>query len=478
MRRWQPSHWPLALQLAVAFAVVTALALGGSGVLLLGQSTARMLEERAATLLAWGQAAAGLAAENLPAETPAGALTLALYRFHQQSGIRPVVVDRGGQVVADISDQSPLLGTKLTHPEVASALGGQPQTGTRRLAGGEWVMYGGVPVVRGGEQVGAVLVSADMAAVREAQRALLRQLLLVAGVMEVLAVLLGVLLARQLSRPLVRLRAAVLRLAGGRLDTRVEPAGSRELLDLGEGFNRMSAELGRLDQQRRAFVADASHELRTPVASIRALADALLTDRRGDIAVYKEHLADIVQECDRAGRLVSRLLELARLDMRSDARGQAAPAATAEPLDLRQVAEEVVHALEPLSAERGVHLELAPGGPVIARADPHLVETVLGNLVENGLKYTPRGGMVRVEVSAAAGAASLTVTDTGIGIAEADQALIFERFYRVDKARARATGGAGLGLAIAAEAAALLGGRISVTSEVGKGSQFRLTLPH
>lgn len=475
MRRgWQPTNWPLALQLAVAFGLVTALALVGSGVLLLGQSTARMLEERSAMLLSWGQAAAGLAAESSDGE-----LTLALYRFHQQSGIRPVVVDQGGVVVADISDPSPLLGVQLTHPEIVSALSGQPLTGTRRLAGGEWVMYGGVPVVRNGGQSGAVLVSADIAAVRQAQRDLTRQLLLVAGGMEVLAVVLGMLVARQLSQPLVRLRAAVSRLAGGSLDTRVEPSGSRELLDLGDGFNRMSAELGRLDQQRRAFVADASHELRTPVASIRALADALLTDRRGDLAVYKEHLADIVQECDRAGRLVSRLLELARLDMRSEIRGdQAAPAAPAEALDLRQVAEEVVHALEPLSVERGVGLTLLPGEPVVARADAHLVETILGNLVENGLKYTPRGGMVRVFVSLEGPMAALTVTDTGIGIAASEQAHIFERFYRVDKARARATGGAGLGLAIASEAAALLGGTITLTSEPGRGSQFRLKLPH
>ncbi|MDF2630212.1 MAG: two-component sensor histidine kinase [Symbiobacteriaceae bacterium] len=467
-RRWFLSAWPLALQLGLAFAVVTGVALGGSGVLLLGQSTARMLEERAASVTAWGQAAAALAAENT-----GEALTLALYRFHQQSGIRPVVVDGSGLVTADISDASPLLGMELTHPEVAAALGGRVETGTRRLAGGEWVMYGGMPVVRNGQQLGAVLVSADISAVREAQRGLVRQLLLVAGVMEIAVVLLGMLLARQLTRPLVRLRAAVAGLAGGRLETRVEPSGSREVHDVGEGFNRMATELGRLDQQRRAFVADASHELRTPVASIRALADALLTDRRGDIAVYKEHLADIVQECDRAGRLVSRLLELARLDMRSEARGTGA----AEPTDLRQVAEEVVHALEPLAAERGVGLALAPGRAVMVHADSHLVETILGNLVENGLKYTPAGGRVDVSLSAAGGMAALTVTDTGIGIASGEQALIFERFYRVDKARARATGGAGLGLAIASEAAMLLGGEISVTSEPGKGSQFTLTLP-
>lgn len=500
MRR--PDHWPLAVQLALAFALVTVLALGGSGALLLYQTGARLMQERADSVLAWGQAAAGLAAEYWA--DPQEGMTLALYRFHQQSGIRPVVVDREGVVIADIATDTPLLGQRLTHPEVRRALAGETATGTRRLPTGEWVMYAGIPVVVGEAQRGAVLLAAEIGAVRDAQQDLLRQLAWVAGAMAALSVVLGVLLARYLTRPLVRLREAVARLARGRLDTRVVPGGSSELRDLGQGFNRMAEELGRLDQQRRAFVADASHELRTPIAAIRALAEPLLTDRPLDPAVYKEHLTDIVHECDRAGRLVSSLLQLARLDMRAEARSQAGN--TAEPVDLRRTVAEVVHALEPLAAERGVRLELLPGPPVPVRTEPELVQTVVGNLVENGIKYTPRGGAVQVAVGTGpapalqdagaetfgpaaaeavdqAGAgrsgriAWVAVTDTGIGIPPEHLAHIFERFYRVDKARSRATGGAGLGLAIAAEAAARLGGRILVASRVGEGSRFTLTLP-
>lgn len=466
------THWPLALQLAIALGLVTALALSGSGLLILQRSTASMLAERSSTILTWGKAAADLAAEYWGEPNQ---LTLSFYRFHQQSGIRPILVDREGVVIAEVTTASPLIGSKLTHPEVRSALSGQPLTGTRQLAGGEWVLYAALPVAKQEVQVGAVLVSADITAVRGAQRELLRQLLLVAGLMELMAVSVGILIARQLTRPLVRISRAASRLARGELETRVEPGGSLELLKLGHGFNQMATELGRLDQQRRAFVADASHELRTPVTAIRALAEPLLADRTGDLALYKEHLTDIVQECDRAGRLINRLLELARLDRRSEAqRASNRP----EPIDLRAVADEVVGALEPLAQSRGVELELIPGGaPLLVRADPYLIETILGNLVENGLKYTPPGGSVRVELTQGAETASLTVTDTGIGIPPAEQSQIFERFYRVDKARARSTGGAGLGLAIAAEATALLGGQIRLTSEPGKGSQFRLTLP-
>ncbi|MFB5085120.1 sensor histidine kinase [Symbiobacterium thermophilum] len=508
MRR--PGQWPLAVQLALAFALVTVLALGGSGALLLYQTTARLLEEREASVMAWGQAAAGLAAEYWA--DPQEGLTLAFYRFHQQSGMRPVAVDGQGVVVADITSETELLGQRLTHPEVRDALAGRATAGTRRLPGGEWVMYAGVPVVVGGSRVGAVLVAADITSVRDVQGDLLRQLAWVAGAMALLAVGAGVMLARYLTRPLVRLRKAVSCLARGRLETRVVPGGSSELLDLGRGFNRMAEELGRLDQQRRAFVADASHELRTPIAAIRALAEPLLSDRPVDPAIYKEHLQDIVHECDRAGRLVNALLELARLDMRAGARRAAGD--PAEPVELRRLVAEVVHALEPLAAERGVRLELQPGLPVTAPADPQLLEAVVGNLVENGIKYTPRGGSVQVAVGigpaepapgpggsepdsggwhgtvsggdageATRGGAQpgqvawVTVADSGIGIPPEHLPHIFDRFYRVDKARSRATGGAGLGLAIAAEAAARLGGRIHVASKVGEGSRFTLTLP-
>lgn len=501
MRR--PGHWPLAVQLSLAFALVTVLALGGSGALLLYQTGNRMMQERRESVLAWGQAAAGLAAEYWA--DPQEGLTLAFYRFHQQSGMRPVAVDRAGVVVADVTTGSPLVGQRLTHPEVQGALAGQVTTGTRRLPGGEWVLYAGIPVFAGDQQIGAVLVAADVGAVRDAQRDLLRQLAWIAGAMAFGAVLVGVMLARYLTRPLVRLQEAVARLARGRLDARVVPAGSSELLDLGRGFNRMAEELGRLDRQRREFVANASHELRTPIAAIRALAEPLLTNRSLDPAVYREHLADIVHECDRASRLVDSLLELARLDMRAEARSQADMAV--EPIDLCAAVAEVVHALEPVAAERGVRLELRPGPPVTVRAEVHLVQAVVGNLVENGIKYTPRGGSVVVLVgagpepadlaspgqdgwhTAASGGESagrpagsgrtawVTVTDTGIGIPPEHLGRIFDRFYRVDKARSRATGGAGLGLAIAAEAAARLGGRICVASKVGEGSRFTLTLP-
>lgn len=471
---WAPGRWPLGLQLALSFALVTALALGGGGALLLRQMAAQQMAERSKALLAQANVAANLAVEIQSGADPAG-VRLQLYRFHQQTGVRPVVVDQGGTVIADSWEGSPLMGQRLAHPEVAQALRGGQVTDVRWLGADGWVLYGAVPVWLDRQIVGAVLVSADITAMDTALRDLQRQLMVVALLAGALAVALGVGLSRFLTRPLERLSGAADSLAGGRLETRVDVGGNREVAALGRSFNAMAIELGRLDQQRKAFVADASHELRTPVASIKALAEGLMGAVRLTPEQQKEYLGDIVHECDRAGRLVEHLLELARLDMRREARIQLSEA---DRLTLGQVADEVLHALQPLARDRGVHLEAAPGtGGINVDVEPRLAETVLGNLVENAIKYTPAGGRVRVEPVLKPEAVGIAVTDTGPGIAAEHLPRIFERFYRVDKARARATGGAGLGLAIAAEAAALLGGRIEVKSTAGQGSTFTFLVP-
>lgn len=472
----RPGRWPLAVQLALGFTLVTALALLGAGVLLLTQVQNTQLAERSRTLLAQANAASNLVAEVRQGGGDQQAVSLALWRFQQQTGVRPVAVDLFAVATADSVAASPLLGQRLTHPEVAAALRGEQVTGTRWLPPREWVMYGAVPLFQDRSVVGAVLLAADLTPLDETLALLRRQLALVALAAGAVSTAAGAALARYLSRPLAGLSQAAEALSRGRLETRVTTAGSSEVVRLGESFNRMAAELGRLDQQRRSFVADASHELRTPVASIRALAEGLLADVEGSPQAHREYLEDIVRESERAGRLVDRLLDLARLDLRREG-GITAP--RPELLDLAKVVADVVTAFQPLARERAVALALAPAVPIKLRADRALVETVLGNLVENALKYTQAGGRVTVKVSAPDGldAASVTVSDDGPGIPPEHLPHIFERFYRVDRARSRATGGAGLGLAIAAEAAALLGGRIDVASEVGRGSRFTLVLP-
>ena len=231
---------------------------------------------------------------------------------------------------------------------------------------------------------------------------------------------------------------------------------------------RDETELKRLERLRRDFVANVSHELKTPLTSIRAFAETLLEGVE-EPARRQTFVARILEQSDRLHELIIDLIRLAQAESN-------------EPLRLSEVrlsdlAAEAVRAVAEVASRRGVAVRLDGEELPPARTDAEGLRSALGNIVRNAVLYTPEGGRVAVRVSAAAGGQRVAVEDTGVGIAAADQKRIFERFYRVDKARTRSTGGSGLGLAIARRAVERLGGSIELQSEVGRGSTFTITVP-
>jgi signal transduction histidine kinase len=229
-------------------------------------------------------------------------------------------------------------------------------------------------------------------------------------------------------------------------------------------------ELRRLDAIRRDFVTNASHELKTPVAGMQALADSLALAVDRDPQRARALLARLRRESVRMATLVRELLDLARLEEASAAR-------TRQHVGLADVVAGQVDRLAGAIADRDLRVEVtAPpdAGVVILPEDLRLI---VGNLIENAVLYNDRGGRVGVAVTRAGGHVTLEVSDTGIGIAEADRDRVFERFYRVDKARSRAAGGTGLGLSIVRHAVQRHGGWVSVDSVLGEGSTFRVVLP-
>ncbi|HWI62962.1 MAG TPA: HAMP domain-containing sensor histidine kinase [Symbiobacteriaceae bacterium] len=458
-------RWPLALQLALGFTLIVAVALGGGGAFLHQRLQTQQVSRRTEDVLAKARAAVTEVQGMRIPLGPAPALTQALYTFQQQSGVRPVLVNADGLVIGDSWSPSPLLNKPLPLPEVEQALAGKEATGARRLESGEVMLYAAVPLIRNQAIFGAVLVSADITDLDRGFREMQGQMIWVLVAAGVFSSLLGWALARWLSRPLERVNRATAAIASGELDVTVEPGGSAEVAALGERFNAMATELRRLEAQRRHFVAAASHEMRTPVASVRALAEALVNDTDGDIALYKEYLGDILKECEHAGHLVDRMLELARLEGRVPVSGAS--------FALGDVVSECVDSLQPVARSRGIALSFTGQGQGRVAGEAWVLETVVDNLVENALKYTPSGGEVAVTVCDG----EITVADTGPGIPEEHLPHLFERFYRVDRSRARATGGVGLGLAIVAEAVAQLGGQIAVESRPGVGTRFVVSLP-
>jgi len=234
--------------------------------------------------------------------------------------------------------------------------------------------------------------------------------------------------------------------------------------------NRALVPIGKAFARQRQFTADASHELRTPLALIRANAEML--GRHGDrLASGDGELIDeIIRESDHLNRLISDLLTLARADSET-------VQINTKPVDFRQLVADVHEDLHLIAESRGIESSAALDGPVTVEGDETRLRQLLLILLDNALKYTDPGGRVEVELHREDGRARLVVADTGIGIPEGDLSHIFERFYRVDRAREHESGGTGLGLSIAQWIVQAHHGSIRVESETGRGSRFQVDLP-
>jgi two-component system phosphate regulon sensor histidine kinase PhoR len=229
--------------------------------------------------------------------------------------------------------------------------------------------------------------------------------------------------------------------------------------------------LRKLENVRRDFVANVSHELKTPLTAIRGLIETLLDDRAMPQATQQRFLEKIRDQATRLSALVVDLLTLARIESNEEA-------VERRPLDLRRVARDSAGRFATTAGARGLALDAElPGGPAFVRADEESLRQIVDNLLDNACKYTPGGGRVSVRVIETPGEVALEVQDTGIGIEVRDQERVFERFYRVDKARSRELGGTGLGLSIVKHLSLTLGGRVSLDSAPGRGSTFRVHLP-
>ena len=254
----------------------------------------------------------------------------------------------------------------------------------------------------------------------------------------------------------------------GDYSARLPERGRDEVAQLGVAFNELAQRLNQSEEVRKQFVSNASHELKTPLASIKLLSDSILQNDM-DRATTREFVADIGSEADRLTRLSAKLLELTRLDTR--------PVETRELSPVQAVADRVLRMLTPLARKQEIRLELRCGEDCAVLAAPDDLYQILFNLVENGIKYNTPGGSVTLSAAVAADSVIISVEDTGMGIPDSEKPHIFERFYRVDKARSRKAGGAGLGLSIVWDMVIRNDGSVTVTDRPGGGSCFRLSFP-
>jgi signal transduction histidine kinase len=278
------------------------------------------------------------------------------------------------------------------------------------------------------------------------------------------------LLARKALAPVDALRRSADAITANRLSDRLPvPNPDDELGRLATTVNAMIGRLERSFGEMRRFTADASHELRTPLTAIRLEAEAV-SDRAGTVAECKVLAGSILEECGRLARLTDQLLALARED---------AGIADREPerVDLGGLVGGVADALRAVAEAKQVTMatDLAPGA--VVKGDPIRLRQLAMNLIDNAIKYTPEGGSVRVAVGPSDRSAVVVVADTGVGIPADHLPRVFDRFYRVDKARSRELGGTGLGLSIARSIVTAHGGSIELASRPGSGSTATVVLP-
>jgi heavy metal sensor kinase len=321
----------------------------------------------------------------------------------------------------------------------------------------------------GGRRFDVVLL-ASLADVDRELGQLLAALLTTVPVALLLSLGLGYGLARRSLAPMERLRSLTEEITADRLDRRLPVANPGD--ELGRLAQTINAVVGRLERsfaEVRRFTADASHELRTPLTAIRteaevALGNSLSTDE------HRQLLGSILEECERLTRMTDQLLALAREDA-----GGARHAFGR--LDLAALLGSVAETLRPLAQGKGVRLHAEATRPVSVRGDETRLRQVFYNLLDNAIKYTPEGGEVELTLTDQGGSARVTVRDTGVGIPPEHLPHVFDRFYRVDRARSRAEGGTGLGLSIAQSIVASHGGTIALASTPGQGTTCTVVLP-
>ncbi len=276
--------------------------------------------------------------------------------------------------------------------------------------------------------------------------------------------------AAALSKPLQKITDSIDEIARGETDVSLDVKAYSELITVSDSFNQMIGYIKEQDTARQDFVSNVSHELKTPLASMKVLSDSLLSQEGMPEELYREFLVDITAEIERMTQIINDLLSMVKLDKNS-----AVMSVSSE--NINDLIEQLLKRLRPIAAKRNIELIYESFRPVTADVDTVKFSIALNNLIENAIKYNYDDGWIRVTLNADHKFFYVKIQDSGVGIPEDVQDKIFERFYRVDKARSRETGGTGLGLALTRSAILLHRGSIKLYSKEKEGTTFTVRIP-
>ena len=385
---------------------------------------------------------------------------------------RLLVTDQTGLVLYDSRNNAS--GTYALLPEIMKALGPNEVGGygndvfSWKYQNGAMDSRAATPIVYYGNIIGCVYMTEYDTAQGALIQSLQKTVLQITLILEILVTIFSLAFSQTFSHRLKKIMNSMRIIQQGDYTHKVSMGGNDELTVLGNEFNDLTERLQSSEQKRSRFVSDASHELKTPLASIKLLTDSILQNDM-DMDTVREFVGDIGNEADRLNRMTAKLLSLTKTD--------GAPVEESEIIYMAPTVQRVHRMLLPMAtqAEISIHMDLEQDCPILILEDD--LYQIVFNLMENGIKYNLAGGKLMVSLSRDEDNAILTIADTGMGIPEDAIGHIFERFYRVDKARSRASGGSGLGLAIVRAIAQRNKGEITVSSVPDQGTTFTVTFP-
>lgn len=381
---------------------------------------------------------------------------------------RVLVTNEKARILYDTAAEKNQTGQQAEMKEISRAMEGKTSFYSR-FTSEAFFSQVAVPILRDANVIGAVYLDEkdeEQAGIITGIQSRIRT---ISAFICILALLADILMTSLLTKRIVTLAEMTKKVAEGDYSQRFLTQGEDEVAELGKEFNRLTQRLETTEKQRRQFVSDASHELKTPIAAITLLADSIVQNENMEEETIREFVSDIVQESHRLQKMTEELLDLSRMDDGNVGKSV--------PVNMTKVTEEAVALLKPLSTEQSVDIRLDLEPDAIVLATENDLYHVVFNLVENAIKYNVPNGSVSVTLRTVGDRIRMDVEDTGIGIPENERESIFHRFYRVDKARSREAGGSGLGLSIAHDAVTQHRGTIDVEAVEPQGTRFIVTLP-
>ena len=317
---------------------------------------------------------------------------------------------------------------------------------------------------------GVMLTSVSTDIIMATMDVLNRKALILEIIMVVVVFAIAGVLANVLIRPFDRITKAIMEIGNGHMDGDISVPTYQETEHISNAFNLLHNQMMNIDSSRQDFVANVSHELKTPITSVKVLADSLLAQQDVPAELYREFLEDIAEEIEREDKIINDLLALVKMD-------KSAAELNITSVNMNELAEIILKRMRPIARKRDIELLLVSTREVTAEIDEVKMSLILTNLIENAIKYNREHGKVTVTLDADHQYFTITVEDTGIGIPEESLNRIYDRFYRVDKSHSREIGGTGLGLAITKNAVQLHRGSIKVESTFGEGTRFLVKIP-